>query len=356
MTFRSSLNRLPAFLAVAALVCSGVCGCKRDDAANTSASSPARATKVHKAPDGAAIKLAFVTNNPDPFWNLAAAGVRKYVEEATARGEKVTVDVKIPQKGEVGEQNQILESLVAQGYHGIAVTALSPDAQVPEINRAAEKTNVLCHDSDAPKSNRLVYIGTNNYEAGKRLGEQIVAMKLLPNGGKAAVFVGTMSADNARERYRGVQDAVKSAGIELLQAKEDAKKGDVARTNVESVINGQADVKLLIGLWAYNGPAIADVVKGSPRKAELKIACFDENDATLEGVEQGLIQCTVVQKPFQFGYQSSKLLHELAVKGEAAMPKSDQVDTGVTVITNGATSEKTQNVKEFKAELEKMKK
>jgi ribose transport system substrate-binding protein len=332
-------------------------GCKRESTTGGPGQAPTpRATKVHKAPEGADIKLAFVTNNPDPFWNLAAAGVRKYVEEAHARGENVTVDVKTPQKGEVSEQNQILESLTSQGYHGVAVTALSPEAQVPELNRAAEKMNVVCHDSDAPKSNRLAYIGTNNYAAGKRLGEQIIAMKLLPNGGKAAVFVGTMSADNARERFRGVQDAVKSANIELLQPKEDAKKGDVARTNVESVINGQPDVKLLIGLWAYNGPAIADVVKGSPRKDELKIACFDENDATLAGVEAGLIQCTVVQKPFEFGYQSSKLLHALAMKGEAALPKEDQIDTGVKVITSGPTTEQTQNVKEFKEELEKLKK
>ena len=42
----------------------------------------------------------------------------------------------------------------------------------------------------------------------------------------------------------------------------------------------------------------------------------------------------MVQKPFQFGYQSSKLLHELATKGEAALPKDPLIDTGVDVINN----------------------
>lgn len=367
MTISKMLRRLTALVAVAAISSAAATagGCKRETATGDGgsggpgagpASNPNRTRNVVKAPAGQPVKLAFVTNNPSEFWKLAANGVKKYVDEATARGEKVSVDVKMPQNGQVSEQNQILEDLLAQGYHGIAVSPVAPEPQVPELNRAAAKTNLITHDSDAVASNRIVYIGTNNYEAGRRLGEQVKAMNLVPDGGKAAVFVGMFSADNARQRYRGIQDALKGTSIELLQPKEDNKNTKDAQTNVEDVLTNRKDVKLLIGLWSYNGPAIADALAGSPRKGEVKAAVFDEEDRTLDAVEQGIIQTTVVQKPYQFGYQSSKVLHELATRGESALPPADAIDTGVEVITAGPTGDKTRNVAEFRKQLAEQKK
>src|SRR5206468_4150207 len=125
------------------------------------------------------LKLAFVTNNASEFWKIASNGVHKYENEA-----KVQVDIKMPSSGKVEEQNQIIENLVSQGYDAIAVSVIAPKDQVGVLNAAAAKTKVITFDSDAPDTNRLLYVGTINYEAGKRLGEEIV--KLLPDGGKMA--------------------------------------------------------------------------------------------------------------------------------------------------------------------------
>ena len=88
-----------------------------------------------------------------------------------------------------------------------------------------------------------------------------------------------------------------------------------ARSNVEDVINAYPDMNLLCGLWSYNGPAIAAAVDASGKKGKIQVAVFDEEDGTLDGIENGTIACTVVQKPFQFGYLSSKYLHDLATQG-----------------------------------------
>lgn len=358
MKIRSATCKLLTALALvaAASFSAATGGCKKEGttAGPGSPGEGGKSRQVIKMPTSGPVRLAFVTNNTSEFWNIAASGVKKFVDEAKAAGHDVTVDVKRPPSAKVAEQNQILEDLVNQGYNGIAVSVIAPDAQVPEVNRAAKKTNVICHDSDCAKSNRLVYIGTNNYEAGKVLGTQIVAMNLVPPGGKVAVFVGSMSADNARERLRGVQEILKTKNIEVLQPKEDGKNDNTARTNVEQVLSGQPDVKLLVGLWSYNGPAIADVLGNSPRKGEVKAAVFDEEGGTLDAIEKGLIACTVVQKPYQFGYQSSKLLYELATGGQSALPAGEVVDTGVTVITSDPTGDKTRNVKEFRDELNKL--
>lgn len=320
---------IPVLALLVAGTAAFVAGCKSDGASK----------------GGKTLKFAFVTNNASEFWKIAAAGVHKYEGEG-----KIQVDVKMPPNGTVEEQNQIIENLISQGYDGIAVSVIAPADQVGVIDKASEKTKVLTFDSDSPKSKRLVYIGTNNYEAGKALGEQIV--KLLPSGGKMAVFVGTLSADNAAQRLKGIEDAIKGKNIEIVDKREDNTDRAKARSNVEDIINARADLNLVCGLWSYNGPAIAAAIEASGKKGKVLAAVFDEEDGTLKGIASGTIACTVVQKPFQFGYLSSKWMHELATKGDAALsaiPKDKVIDTGVEVISK-------ENVAEFEKKLADMKK
>lgn len=345
-------TRLLAILAgvvigVATLVSSG-CDKKEDKgsggAGTSGGGAPAapRKVQVHTVPAGTTLKLAFVTNNASDFWNIAAAGVRKYEAEAG-----VKVDIRRPPTGTVEEQNGYLENLATQGYHGIAISVIAPKDQVQEVNRAAEKTNVITHDSDAKDSNRLAYIGTNNTEAGRALGREIV--KLLPQGGKIAVFVGTFAAANASERLAGIEQEIKGKNITIVAKKEDNKDPAVAQNNPNDVIVAYPDINLLVGLWSYNGPAIASAIDGAGKKGKILAAVFDEEDGTLLGIESGTIQVTCVQKPFQFGYLSSKLLHDLATKGESALPAGGAIDTGVDIINSN-------NVKQFREELAKLKK
>jgi ribose transport system substrate-binding protein len=291
------------------------------------------------------VKLAFVTNNASEFWKIAAAGIRKYEKEG-----KVQVDLKMPPNGTTEEQNQLLENLSSQGYDAIAVSAIAPNDQVPVLDQVAAKSHLITFDSDAPKSKRLLYIGTNNYEAGKALGGEIV--KLLPNGGKMAVFVGTLSADNAAQRLQGIVDATAGKKIEIVDKREDNTDRAKARSNVEDIINAHSDLNLVAGLWSYNGPAIASAIEALGKKGKVLAAVFDEEEGTLSAIKSGVIAVTVVQKPFQFGYQSSKWMHELATKGDAAkqaIPPSKVIDTGVEVITQT-------NVEEFQKNLAEMKK
>jgi len=286
------------------------------------------------------VKLAFVTNNPSDFWRIATAGIRKYEKEA-----KVQVDIKMPPGGTPEEQNQILQNLSAQGYDAIATSVVAPNDQVTVLDKVAKTSKLITFDSDAPKSKRLLYIGTNNYEGGKALGAEIV--KLLPSGGKIAVFVGTLAADNAAQRLEGVEDAIKGHKIEIVDRREDNTDRAKARSNVEDIINAHPDLKLCVGLWSYNGPAIASAIEALGKKGSVLAAVFDEEEGTLNAIERGSIQVTVVQKPFDFGYLSAKWMHELATQGEAAMarlPKGGLLDTGVEIVNKD-------NVAAFKKNL-----
>jgi ribose transport system substrate-binding protein len=333
---KRTLGKLGLVLAALPLL---MLGCNNNKSGAAAASSGA-------APAGDKIvKLAFVTNNPSQFWKIAEAGLRKYEKEA-----KIQVDMKMPPNGTPEDQNQILQNLASQGYDAIAVSVIAPKDQLRILDEVAAKTNLITFDSDADKSKRLLYIGTNNFEAGKALGERIV--KILPEGGKIAVFVGTLSADNAAQRLAGIESAIKGHKIDIVDKREDNTDRAKARSNVEDIINAHKDLNLVVGLWNYNGPAIAAAIEGLGKQGKVKAAVFDEDDATLDAIKSGTIEATVVQKPFQFGYLSAKWMHELAKnKDEAkkAMPPNGIIDTGVTVIDKA-------NVESFKTELTAMKK
>jgi len=121
--------------------------------------------------------------------------------------------------------------------------------------------------------------------------------------------------------------------------------------NVEDIVNAHRDLSLVAGLWSYNGPAIASALESLGKKGKVQAAVFDEEDGTLNAIDAGTVAVTVVQKPFQFGYLSSKWLHDLATKPDAmaTIPANKTIDTGVEVINKA-------NVVDFKAKLAEMKK
>ena len=64
--------------------------------------------------------------------------------------------------------------------------------------------NDITQDSDAPNSDRICYVGTNNYKAGREAGKLIRAA--LPNGGKIVIFAQSLDAQNVRDRKQGIID------------------------------------------------------------------------------------------------------------------------------------------------------
>jgi ribose transport system substrate-binding protein len=242
-------------------------------------------------------ELALVTNAAADFWTIAKRGVEKAQKEHS----DYSMQVLITGQATAAEQRRELDNLLARGVAGVSVSAIDPKNSTEEFNKVAAKAVLFTTDSDAPQSNRVVYIGTDNVAAGRQAGEEI--KKALPNGGKVMMFVGTMDADNARERVQGIKAVLAGSKVQILDVRTDGVDFAKAKSNVQDAL-AKGGVDCLVGLYSYNTPQIYSAVKEAGKTGSVKIVGFDEDPQTLRGVADGTIQSTIVQQPFEFGYQS----------------------------------------------------
>ena len=220
--------------------------------------------------------IAYVTNGIDPFWTIAAAGAK-----AAGREFNVNVLNRFPPKG-VGDQKNMLEALLVQeDVTGIAVSPIDPANQQDILNKVGEAKHFITHDSDAPNTNRLAYIGMNNYDAGRLAGQMV--KEAMPEGGSVMIFVGRLGQLNAEQRRQGLIDELldrshdetrrdpNDAVIEgdkytILGTKLDNFDNAKAKQNAQDTITRYPDVGCMVGLFAYNPPLCLQAIREAGRE------------------------------------------------------------------------------------------
>jgi ribose transport system substrate-binding protein len=307
--------------------------------------------------------IAFVTNQQASFWNIAEVGCQDAAEDF-----KVKVDVRFPSEATATVQKQVVEDLMTSGIQALAISPIDAANQKDMLNQWGARIPLITHDSDAPESDRLLYIGVDNYAAGRTVGKLI--KQAYPNGAKLILCIGRTEQDNAQKRLQGVIDELLDrpndfswkGEVELVEGEKftvlttlvDQGATQVAKQKVEDAINTYPEVELFVGLFAYNPPAILQALKQANRLDKIKVAGFDEDDMTLQGVKDGHVIGTVVQNPYEYGYQSVKVLSEILKGNQAVIPKSKYIDVparAVTVDGREVDGTKTELLEDFWADL-----
>jgi ribose transport system substrate-binding protein len=222
------------------------------------------------------------------------------------------------------------------------VSAVDPKTMSDALDRIGKQVALFTTDSDAPKSSRVAYIGSSNTDAGKQAGE--IALKALPNGGKCMGFVGLPGADNARERIDGFKDAIKGSKVELVDVRADDIDFARSKRNVEDTLTAHPEINCMVGYYSYNTPDIYQVLKQAGKLGQITIVGFDEDPITLGGVKEGTIASTVVQQPYEWGYQGMKDMAKYLEGDKSFVPKDGLIIIPTKVISKD-------NVDDFWAEL-----
>jgi len=284
-------------------------------------------------------KLAFVVNGASDFWKLAEAGVRK----AQAELPNYEMQFKYPAQGTAALQNALMDDLVASGTNAIMISSADPKNSIDAFNRIAAQIPLFTTDSDAPQSNRIAYLGSSNTDAGIQAGEEMVkAMAGKP--GKCMGFVGFLGADNARERIEGFRKAIEGKGIELVDVRGDDIDFTKARTNVDDVLVANPEINCMVGFYSYNSPKIYEALQAAGKLGQITVVAFDEDPVTLGAVKEGSFVSTIVQQPFEWGYQGMKLMANYLQGDKSQIPANGLIIIPTKVITKD-------NVDAFAADL-----
>lgn len=260
-----------------------------------------------------------------PYW----AKVKRGMEAAGKRlGVKTVFDG--PTTNDLTRQIEIIEGYMARRVSGIAISPNDPRGIAPIISRAVRRgIPVVTFDSDAPGSERLMYIGTVNRDAGREAGRALV--KALGGKGTVAVLHGSVTALNLRERLEGFREIVDAEkGLSVVALEENRDDAALALTQAESLLTRYPALSAFYATSAPGAPAAVTALKAKGKAGKVVVVGFDLDAENLKAVEKGWITAIIEQRPARMGELAVEWLQRLSRKEKPGMKI---VDTGVEVVT-----------------------
>jgi ribose transport system substrate-binding protein len=303
-------------------------------ALSVSCATPPRPPKTVKM-------LAFITNTTSNFWTIA----RKGCEKADAELPDLTVAFATTNTGTTEEQDRHIREALERDADAIAISPIDPVAQKKVINDAAKRVLVITQDSDAPDTDRALYIGADNRVAGRQAGE--LMRRALPQGGKIMVFVGKREVQNAQERLEGLKEALQGSKVEIIDVMTDDANPTRARENAYETLKKYPDIAGMVGLWSYNGPSIVQALRPEGKLGTIKIVCFDDERETLAAIKEGAIFGTVAQQPYEYGYEGVKTAEKILKGDRSVIPANKMIFIPTVVIQRNNVDEYTKKLNQL---------
>jgi ribose transport system substrate-binding protein len=280
-----------------------------------------------QAKDAKDVVIALVPKGAIPWFNDCYDGAKK---EAAALG--VQLQWVVPQNTQGSSQFKIIEELSSKKVDGIGISVNEPKSIESAIKEAMhDGIKFFTFDGDAPDSGRDMFIGTNNFAAGKVLGESMA--KALDGKGEVAIVTGELGAVDLNSRIAGVKEALAAYPDIKIVATEGTEDNLAKAVSVdEALLRAHPDLKGMFGISQIGGPAIVKVLSEkqfASKKGELKVFAFDDLPDTIRGVKDGYIDGIMVQRPVTMCTMVVRHLVSQILGKEGHMA---DIDTGVTVV------------------------
>jgi ribose transport system substrate-binding protein len=211
-----------------------------------------------------------------------------------------------------------IQELTARQVDGIVVTAADETALDPSINAAIRAgIPVINFDADSPASERLTFVGTDNYKAGYLAG-QTMAKGL---GGQGDVAVSTIRhAKHLAERLQGFEDAMhRFSPKSQVHIAYDSGNIDMDESGHQDfteyrqsyirMMKAHPEIRGLFATYASPGAGAAEAVDELGLQGKIYVLTFDFDELIIKLIGVGKAQATVGQDPYMMGYVSMILLH-----------------------------------------------
>jgi ribose transport system substrate-binding protein len=244
-------------------------------------------------------------NSKVDYWQSAQSGLAK-----AAAQYGVKWDVRGPENYDPQAEVQEFRNTFALKPAGLLVSVADANLMQPAIDDAiAAGIPVITVDSDAPRSKRLYFIGTNNRNAGNQGGKRLVE-KL---HGKGNVVFYTMPQPNLEERLAGYKDVLaNSPGIKIVEVMNINGYAGNAFDRTQKYVDDKKGphIDAFVCLEATAGPEVGEALQREKATDRLVIA-MDTSPETLALIKSGVIDSTISQKPFTMAFYGMKALDEV---------------------------------------------
>lgn len=269
-----------------------------------------------------------------PFWIDAKEGGRDAAEQLG-----VTFEYTGPAELDFAAQATTFEQIMATKPAGLITTGHNPDAMIPVINKAIDKgIPVFTVDTDAPRSKRLTYIGTNNYNAGIFMGKLVESIL----GGEGSIGISTQPGQfNLEERIRGLEDYLaENTNIKIVATSDNKSDDSVAADATAAMILSHPEINLVTSMNA-TGAGVAAALRQTGKVGKVHAVVFDVTEPILNGVKDGTLDATIAQRTYLFTYLAVKLMYDynhgklnnMVGVAQGVIPLPNIIDTGVIAVT-----------------------
>jgi len=266
---------------------------------------PVKAPPVKTPEPGKTLRFAFIPKALHiPVFSYAKTGAERQAKEYG----NVKILWNAPSTNDQVRQKEILETYIAMGVDGIAISCLNGDYLTPAIDEAvAAGIPVITWDSDAPKSKRTAFYGVNDFESGVIMGKE-VARLLGEEGGEIAVIT-TLGADNLAQRLEGAMSVIRQHPQIKIVETFDVEDQAIKTKNVIEITtasNPGLRAWLSVGGWPGFSRNILDPVD----PAKTFVVSFDTIPPAPDIIKEGKIQLALGQKYFGWGSETTKILYD----------------------------------------------
>jgi ABC-type sugar transport system substrate-binding protein len=249
-----------------------------------------------------------------------------------AQAEELGVNAEFigPEKSDATLQVGVIESVIARNPAAIAISPNDPATVNELIAKATDQgIKVITWDADAPDSERILYIGTDNYNAGATAAETL--SKVLGGEGKVAILNGALTALNAQQRTNGFKDwmAENAPGIEIVDDQPTNDDANTSASVAEAILQAHPDLAAFYGVTGNGVPGAGVAVKGANKCGEVHIVGFDVVPQGIELMRGGCVDALISQRPYGMTAQALEVMIDL-VDGKTY--DTTNIDTGVEVV------------------------
>lgn len=233
---------------------------------------------------------------------------------------------------DLGRVLEEIDALVKEGVQGIA---LSP-ADRPEL---VERIDFLCNhgipvvtlNSDVPNSQRLCFVGMDNYRAGQTAAW--LTCQMLPRGGKVFIVAGHLNNSAHTSRLNGFLDALAAEqrkNVQLLSFQPCFDRDDYAHEVTQHILQDHPDLGVIY-CTSHGQEGVCQALSESGLAGQVKVIAYDLNLLNQHLLQDGLIHFVIDQRAFEQGYRPPYILTDYLLYDR--IPESQCLYTDISIRT-----------------------